>query len=186
MLRGSVVIFTGILSMVWLKQKLYAYHWVNPHRLCLALCSVRSRAAIARSLIRRLECSLFLWGLFSLVYLACSWYVPARARTRASMCAHANASQPNTAGAPHPLIGDISSFFRLALCCACVLMRSRCAVADHRVCADGRRREDHHTLQDPTIASCWLGRCLGFLDSIYVAHSDVLSSRSSAHPWRPW
>jgi len=29
MLRGSVVIFTGILSMVFLKQKLFKYHWLG-------------------------------------------------------------------------------------------------------------------------------------------------------------
>ena len=29
MLRGSVVIFTGVLSVVWLKRKLRAYNWIG-------------------------------------------------------------------------------------------------------------------------------------------------------------
>jgi drug/metabolite transporter (DMT)-like permease len=29
MLRGSVVIFTGILSVVFLKRKLYVFHWLG-------------------------------------------------------------------------------------------------------------------------------------------------------------
>lgn len=37
MLRGAVVIFTGILSLVFLKRKLYAFHWIG---MVLVLCGL--------------------------------------------------------------------------------------------------------------------------------------------------
>jgi drug/metabolite transporter (DMT)-like permease len=44
MLRGSNILFTGLLSWMFLKRKLYAFHWIGMVLCRLFLCSVRRLA----------------------------------------------------------------------------------------------------------------------------------------------